>query len=92
MANGSMTEKEGQQYAVEHGTHALLNKVVKFAPCGCKPDGAGNLPSPVRVVFCKQHKVAIETLREVYQQHECNPAENFCRICRIIEDAGFKFP
>lgn len=88
-----MTDAEAQKHAIETGTHRLMNAVIQNKPCGCTVDGAGNLPSPIRVEFCEQHKKAIPTLREVYQTHECTtPGENFCRICRIIEDAGFKFP
>lgn len=92
MAHGTMTEKEAEKYAIETGTHALLYKVIKFKPCGCKIKGAGNLPFPVQIEFCKKHEVALGVIREVYQQHQCTtPAESFCRVCKIIEDAGFGY-
>lgn len=47
--------KLGERWAIENGTHALLNKVVESKPCGCKVAGAGNLKSPVRIEFCKAH-------------------------------------
>lgn len=87
-----MTDAEIQKHAVETGTHRLLYATIQNAPCGCTVDGAGNLQSPIRVVFCKKHKKALEVLHEVYQQHQCTtPAENFCRVCKIIEDAGFGY-
>ncbi len=51
-----MTAKEAEKHAVDTGTHALLYKVVQWPKCGCKIVGAGNLPSPVRIRFCKAHK------------------------------------
>lgn len=87
-----MTEKEGQKYALEHGTHALLNKVVKVEPCGCKPDGAGNLPSPVRVAFCTQHGKALKVIRQLKMLHECPKSgkrARRCSFCAILRIHGF---
>lgn len=55
---GKLTAEDhrvGEKWAIENGTHALLNKVVEFKPCGCKVVGAGNLKSPVRIEFCEAH-------------------------------------
>lgn len=85
-----MTDAEAQKYAIDRGTHALMNRVIQNKPCGCTVDGAGNLPSPVRVEFCEKHNKALDVIRAIYVQHECTtPAENFCRICSIIHEAGF---
>lgn len=87
-----MTEKEIERHAVETGTHRLMGAVLSSNPCGCNVIGVGNLQSPIRIEFCKKHKKALEVLHEVYQQHQCTtPAESFCRVCKIIEDAGFGY-
>lgn len=64
--------KLGEKWAMENGTHALLNKVVEFKPCGCKVAGAGNLKSPVRIVFCKTHASV-----EVDRQEKVNDLLDF---------------
>lgn len=82
----------GERWALDNGTHALLHKVVQNKPCGCTVEGAGNLKSPVRVKFCGKHEKALGVIRKLRDHHECTtPAENFCRVCKIIEDAGFVY-
>lgn len=56
MPKGIMTAEQGEKHALANGTHALLYKVIQQPSCGCKIVGAGNLPSPVRIEFCKAHK------------------------------------
>jgi hypothetical protein len=33
----------------------LMGKVLQLPSCGCKIDGAGTLPNPVRIIFCAAH-------------------------------------
>lgn len=87
-----MTDAEAQKYAMQTGTHRLMGATIQNKPCGCTVEGAGNLPSPIRVEFCDKHKKALAVIHEVYQTHLCStPAESFCRVCRAIEDAGFGY-
>lgn len=67
-----MTDAEVQKYAAEHGTHRLMGAVIQSKPCGCTVDGAGNIPSPVRVEFCAMHRNA-ENLKKALDEaaHEC---------------------
>ena len=58
-----MTDAEAQKYAMENGTHRLMGAVIQSKPCGCTVDGAGNLPSPVRVEFCALHLNAEKLLK-----------------------------
>jgi hypothetical protein len=34
---------------------ALMGKTLQLPPCGCTIEGAGTLPDPVRIVFCRVH-------------------------------------
>lgn len=81
--------RKGEEWALKNGTHALMYKVLKSEPCGCAIQGAGNLKSPVRIVFCKKHKAALKVIEKIFVAHECPVGENFCHIHKILEEAGF---
>lgn len=54
---------------------ALMWKTLQLPPCGCTIAGAGTLPDPVRIVFCKVHEgVAAEQTKTKtsnrYPEHE----------------------
>lgn len=59
--------KKIDKRAMRDGSHALLNKVLEDQLCGCNIVGAGNLPSPIRIVFCKTHAAATELLKAVHE-------------------------
>jgi hypothetical protein len=59
--------RKGEEWALKNGTHALMHKVIKAQPCGCDVQGAGNLKSPVRIVFCKKHEAVTRLLKLLRQ-------------------------
>lgn len=47
---------------------ALMWKTLQLPPCGCTIAGAGTLPDPVRIIFCKAHTSdALKNLTDVVE-------------------------
>ena len=49
-------EEKGERLALASGRHRLMGAVLQLPPCGCTVEGAGNLLSPIKIVYCKAHK------------------------------------
>lgn len=58
-------------------THILLNKVFDAKGCKCRVEGHGTIPSPVIILYCKQHEAAPELGRALQDARSAGIIDDF---------------